>query len=255
MTKKKEEIVEQEIVKEEVKVEKKPKKVVIVLLICLVSILVLGVVGMVIYHNFIKPDTPKPVVLEPLPKPEVDPTRGDFGIDKNINIDTIDKYLGRSDTVYRDMRMLDDPADYENLGGNSYLNGYIKGFEVIPLPYIIPVNGLPIEVGQTYDGITLFYEQDGKYIANYEESMELLEKYFPKDKNIFLMCGGGGYAGMTKSLLVSLGWDADKIYNTGGYWFYNGENNIKTKREDGNYDFWKVVYHDINFDTLTEVEE
>ena len=30
------------------------------------------------------------------------------------------------------------------------------------------------------------------------------------------MCGGGGYAGMTKNLLVSLGWDENKIYNTCG---------------------------------------
>ena len=29
------------------------------------------------------------------------------------------------------------------------------------------------------------------------------------------MCGGGGYAGMTKKLLVSLGWDENKIYNVG----------------------------------------
>ena len=27
------------------------------------------------------------------------------------------------------------------------------------------------------------------------------------------MCGGGGYAGMTKTMLVSLGWDENKIYN------------------------------------------
>mgnify|MGYP003306326125 CR=1 FL=1 len=52
----------------------------------------------------------------------------------------------------------------------------------------------------------------GKYEANYKESLEILEYYFPKDKNIFLMCGGGGYAGMTKTMLVTLGWDETKIY-------------------------------------------
>ena len=45
------------------------------------------------------------------------------------------------------------------------------------------------------------------------------------------MCGGGGYAGMTKAMLVSLGWNGDKIYNTGGYWYYNGKNNVEVKRE------------------------
>lgn len=70
------------------------------------------------------------------------------------------------------------------------------------------------------------------------------------------MCGGGGYAGMTKNLLVALGWDGDKIYNVGGYWFYNGENNVEVKRvkEDGEviYDFYKVPYHEIDFSSLTE---
>ena len=62
------------------------------------------------------------------------------------------------------------------------------------------------EVGSPYSGKTLFYmDQNGEIKANYEESMAILEKLFPKDKYIFLMCGGGGYAGMTKNLLVSLG--------------------------------------------------
>ena len=48
--------------------------------------------------------------------------------------------------------------------------------------------------------------------------MDIIEQIFPKDKVIFLMCGGGGYAGMTKNFLVSMGWDENKIYNVGGYW-------------------------------------
>ena len=81
--------------------------------------------------------------------------------------------------------------------------------------------------------------------------------YFPKDKNIFLMCGGGGYAGMTKKLLVSLGWDENKIYNIGGYWFYDGDNNVQIKKEENGktiYEFWKATYHDINFDNFTEIK-
>ena len=197
--------------------------------------------------------------LKELPKPEItEGIRGEqFGIDKNINEETIDNYLGRSDSVYRDMRMLKDPGDYEAIGGDSYLSGFVKGFEVVPYPYLVNVTGLPEEVGDTYDGETLFTEEDGEYTANYEESLEILEYYFPKDKNIFLMCGGGGYAGMTKNLLVSLGWDENKIYNVGGYWYYEGKNNVEVKRvkdEENVYDFWKVTYHDIDFDELHEVE-
>lgn len=189
-----------------------------------------------------------------LPLPEVTGgERGMLGIDKNINEETIDKYLNRSDSVYRDMRMLKDPGNYEAIGGDSYLSGFIKGFEVVPYPLLTEVKGLPKEVGDSYKGKTLFKEKDGKYIANYKESLEILEYYFPKDKNIFLICGGGGYAGMTKNLLVSLGWDENKIYNVGGYWYYNGKNNIEVKNNDS-YDFYKVTYHDIDFKNLTEVK-
>ena len=34
---------------------------------------------------------------------------------------------------------------------------------------------------------------------------------FPKDKLIFLMCGGGGYAWMTKQILLKLGYDETKV--------------------------------------------
>ena len=196
--------------------------------------------------------------LSNLPKPEVtEGERGQLGIDKNINESNIDDYLGRSDSVYRDVRMLKDPGNYEAIGGDSYLSGFVKGFEVVSLPYIIPVSGLPEAVGDTYTGKTLFSLENDKYVANYKESLEILEYLFPKDKNIFLMCGGGGYAGMTKNLLVSLGWDENKIYNTGGYWNYNGKNNVEVKNKiDGKttYDFWKVNYHDIDFDSLTEID-
>ena len=194
-----------------------------------------------------------------LPKPELsEGLRGTFGIDKNINETTINNYLNRSDSVYRDMRMLKDPGNYEAIGGDSYLSGFIKGFEVVPYPYIVNVTGLPEEVGKTYEGKTLFTLKDGKYIANYNESLSILEYLFPKDKNIFLMCGAGGYAGSTKEMLVALGWDENKIYNIGGYWYYNGNNNVEVKRTINNktyYDFYKINYHNIDFTNLTKVSK
>lgn len=196
--------------------------------------------------------------LEKLPLPEItDGARGELGIDKNINEETIDKYLNRSDTVYRDMRMLEDPANYEAIDGDSKLSGYIKGFEIIPYPYIVNVTGLPSAVGNTYQGETLFsIDGNGKYVANYEESMSIIEKNFPKDKYIFLMCGGGGYAGMMKNFLVSLGWDSNKIYNVGGYWYYKGKNNVEVKKVvngETTYDFDNVPYIKIDFDKLTKL--
>lgn len=197
----------------------------------------------------------------PLPAPELsEGIRGSqFGIDKNINETTIDDYLDRPDVVYRDMRMLKDPGNYEAIGGDSYLSGFVRGFEVVPYPYLVNVSGLPEAVGETYTDSTLFTQDSSvNYAANYTESLNILESLFPRDKNIFLMCGGGGYAGMTKDLLVKLGWDANKIYNVGAYWTYTGDNNIEVKQADGStvsYDFWKVPYHDIDFNQLHKVKK
>ena len=223
------------------------------LIASVLSILVGGILSYLIFNKSCDNNNSS------LPKPEItEGIRGtQFGIDKNIYEETIDNYLGRSDSVYRDMRMLKDPGNYEAIGGDAYLSGFVRGFEVVPYPYLVNVTGLPEEVGKTYEGETLFTEKDGKYTANYAESLEILEYLFPKDKNIFLMCGGGGYAGMTKNLLISLGWDKDKIYNVGGFWYYKGKNKINVKntsKGSNTYDFYKIAYHDIDFDNLTKIK-
>lgn len=214
---------------------------------------VILVMGAFLLGRFAFPNT-----LASLPAPELsEGQRGELGIDKNVNEETIDSYLGRSDAVYRDLRMLEDPGNYEAIGGDSYLSGFVDGFELVPFPYIVNVKGLPDEVGSTYDGKTLFHQHsDGSYSENYEESMSILEALFPRDKVIFLMCGGGGYSGMMKNMLVELGWDESKIYDVGGYWYYGGENNVDVKRVNDKgevvYDFYKVPVHEIEFDKLTE---
>lgn len=230
------------------------KKVLIISITAIISI----IVGLTAGYFIFKGDTTNNVE-EALPKQEIsEGIRGEqFGIDKNINESTIDEYLGRSDSVYRDMRMLKDPGNYEAIGGDSYLSGFVEGFEVVPLPYLTNVTGLPEDVGETYTGATLFtQDESGNYVANYEESMEILEAIFPRDKNIFLMCGGGGYAGMTKTMLVALGWDENKIYNVGAFWSYNGNNKVEVKKTiDGEdyYNFSIVPYYNIDFTTLHEV--
>jgi len=201
-------------------------------------------------------------VLKPLPEQEKsEGLRGVYDIDKNINEKTIDDYLGRSDVAYRDVRMLEDTATWENKGGERNLTGFVEGFEVVPYAYLTEFPQEYIDqkksenVTGLYEGKTLFRLVDGKYVANYKESMEILEYLFPKDKTIFLMCGAGGYANFTKQMLGSLGWDTSKIYNVGGYWNYNGNKGISTKIEGTDKcDFSKVAYHNIDFDRLTEVE-
>ncbi len=219
------------------------------------------VLGMLISYFYI---SSKYILESPLPKPELsEGLRGKYGIDKNINEKTIDNYLNRTDTVYRDVRMLEDPATWENKGGERNLSGYIKGFEVIPSPYLANYTDDYIEqkkienVSGLYQGKTLFkLDNDGNYTPNYKESMDILESVFPKDKNIFIICGAGGYAGQVKRMLVKLGWDEDKVRDIGGYWYYEGDNSIQVKEtRDGKdyYDFSKVPYYNIDFKNLTEI--
>ena len=227
-------------------------KYVIVAIICLV----LGglVTGIIVKNNTNE--------LKPLPKQEKsEGLRGVYDIDKNINEKTIDNYLNRPDVVYRDVRMLEDTATWENKGGERTLTGFVEGFEVIPYAYLTEFPQAYVDqkkqenVSGLYEGKTLFrLDEKGNYVANYKESMEILEYIFPKDKTIFLMCGAGGYANFTKQMLGALGWDTSKIYNVGGYWNYNGKKSISTKTADGKYDFSKVPYHNIDFDKLTEVK-
>lgn len=208
----------------------------------------------------------KSAIEEPLPKAELaEGLRGVYGIDKNIDETTIDNYLDRTDTVYRDVRMLEDTATWENKGGDRYLSGYIRGFEVVPSVYLAGFTDEYIEqkkkenVSGLYTGKTLYtLNDDGSYSPNYEESLDILEAIFPKDKNIFIMCGAGGYAGQVKDLLISLGWDKTKVRDIGGYWYYKGKNSIQVKTsKDGKdyYNFSKVPYYDIDFSKLHEVEK
>lgn len=203
-------------------------------------------------------------VQKPLPIAQPD-SNSQFGVDKNINIDTIDNWLGRDDVVYRDVRMLFDPADYSAIGGDADLSRTIEGFKIVPYPYIATLQKLP--VSGAYEGDCLFsvtWGDDGTVVSaepNYEESMMILEELFPKDKAIFLMCGGGGYSGMMRSLLVFLGWDATKLYNIGGNWSYKGEHSLEliVYPEDASgdkiYATWRADYANIDFSRLHIVGE
>ena len=196
----------------------------------------------------------------PVPAPDPDSL---FGVDLNINVSTLDSYLGRDDVVYCDVRMLFDPADFSVIGGNADLATTVEGFRIIPYPYLATLPELPVD--GAYKGNTLFtltWNQDGTIASatvNYEESMLILNDLFPRNKSIFLMCGDGGYAGMTKSLLVFLGWDPGLIYNLGGNWYYDGTHSVELIHYgeligDADYYYtWRADYTWIDFSLLHPV--
>ena len=204
-----------------------------------------------------EPETPA------LPAPSAD-SESQFHVDANINMKTIDGYLDRNDAVYRDMRMLFDPADYGAIGGEADLTRTIRGFKVVPYPYIATLQTLPVD--GAYEGDCLFdveWAPDGTVAsakANYGESMLILTELFPQDRAIFLMCGGGGYAGMMKELLLYLGWDGALLYNIGANWEYKGENALELivypEEADGDkiYASWRADYAYIDFSHLNPVD-
>ena len=197
-----------------------------------------------------------------LPKPEVD-SESIFGVDKNINMSTIDDFLGRNDVVYIDVRMLFDSADFAAIGGDADLSKTIDGFKVVPYPYIGSLSELPVTGGYASDCLYEIEWTDGficsSVKANYQESDIILSEIFPKDKAIFLMCGGGGYAGMMKALLIELGWNQELIYNVGGNWNYTGEysKELIIYPEDASmskiYATWRVDYTYIEFSKLQRI--
>ena len=195
--------------------------------------------------------------FEVLPVAEPNP-ENPFGVDMNVNMDSIDDYLKLSDAVYRDMRMPVDPYDYDAIGGSSIASATIEGFAMIPYPKLAPCLNMPEALGDGYDGPTLFsIDENGSYLANYAESEAILERLFPKDKAILLMCGAGGYAGMTRNMLVGLGWNGDMIINVGGYWDYSGDRSLSVLSEDsgdGLYGFNGTEFYDIDFTHLTPAQ-
>lgn len=191
-----------------------------------------------------------------------------FGVDKNITVDTIDNWLGRDDVAYIDVRMLVDPGDYTKIGGDPVLSGTVEGFEVVPYPFLANLTGLPEAVAATqYTGPTLFtltWDAKGNIASitpNFRESEMIIQDLFPKDKAIFLMCGGGGYAGFTRGLLIKLGYSPEKLYNIGGFWNYKGghKQHIKVSYGENNkYEYnalHRLKYHLIQFDQLHKVSE
>ena len=202
--------------------------------------------------------------VKPLPAAQTD-ENSQFGVDKNINMETVDEYLGREDVVYRDVRMLFDPADYGAIGGEADLTRTISGFKIVPYPYLATLSQLPVE--GAYDGDCLFeviWTEGGKVESakpRYAESVQIMEELFPRDKSIFLMCGGGGYAQMTKELLIYLGWEEAMLYNIGANWTYTGENALELiiypEDADGQktYATWRADYAYIVFDKLQPIGE
>lgn len=135
-------------------------------------------------------------------------TPGDFGPTCSaINNTNLLQYLNRSDVYYIDTR---DHGDY--------MKKHLRNFEVIPFFGLIfnAEAHTNAELPQLYGGTP------AEPVPVYEESDDLLEALFPKDKTLFIMCQSGGRVGMLMNILAARGWDMSKVYNIGGMAQYTG---------------------------------
>ncbi|MBQ9419359.1 MAG: FMN-binding protein [Synergistaceae bacterium] len=151
-------------------------------------------------------DTTKKYLANKDDKEETLCTPGNFGPTCSaITNENLRQYLGRSDVMYIDLR------DFED-----YAKKHLRNFECIPYLSLIfnaeahKDSSLP----QLYGGTT------DEPIPVYKESDEILAALFPKNKNIFLMCQGGGRVNNMMKILKARGWDMSKIYNIGGMAHY-----------------------------------
>ena len=115
----------------------------------------------------------------------------------NTHAKPLSDYLNMADARYFDLR---DASE-------GYGAGHVQGFESVS--YFNTIVGT---------GDQLFYtDADGKYVARYEESVSVLNKIFPKDTTLFVMCAVGGRVQPFLKLLAQYKYDMSKVYNVGGW--------------------------------------
>ncbi len=118
-----------------------------------------------------------------------------------INSTNLTEYLNVEDALYIDLR------DY-----NDYAKKHIRNFEVIPYFGLI----FNAEANTNSELSHLYGGEITAPVSTFEESDDLLEAFFPKDKTLFLMCQSGGRVAQFMEILAAKGYDMSKVYNVGG---------------------------------------
>ena len=139
---------------------------------------------------------------------EVPCTPGSFGPTCSaINSENFLEYMSRPDVMYIDTRDFGD-----------YMKKHFRNFEAIPF-FALVFNA---EAHTDASMVQLYGGTPTEPVPVYEESDDLLEVLFPKDKTLFIMCQSGGRVGMLMNIMSARGWDMSKVYNIGGMAQYSG---------------------------------
>ena len=175
------------------------------------------------------PDTEQPVTITELPVKEI--STSTKMSESPITPKNIDDYLFREDCVYLDTRYA-----YQ-----FYQEGSIAGF--LNLPFYEYIADFNKDAGALFtitkvtleDGTVILPGEPGSFVANYEESEELIKDIIPQDKNILVIATAGVESSYLLSLLIQLGYDPDKLYNVGSFTTGMGSDIAYRYYEDAKY--------------------
>jgi len=132
-----------------------------------------------------------------------------------ITMENVDEYMFRDDVQYVDLRNFD----------SRFLDGFIYSFENIP--FFDYLDNRAFNRDDTY-----FFEPS--QIINVKQ----IERFFDKDKAIFLYADGCVRSGYIKDLLTYL--EYDRVFVLGGFFDYSGDNRVLG---DGYFQFGDTFYN------------
>lgn len=130
-----------------------------------------------------------------------------------INPKNIDSYLFREDCIYLDTRSPEQFYSEGSIGGfiNLPFYGYIADFNN-KSGALFTMTKVTDEDGSVYP-----LGEPGSFIANFEESEELIKDLIPDDKNILIIATAGVESCYLINLLIQLGYNGSQLYNVGSF--------------------------------------
>jgi rhodanese-related sulfurtransferase len=176
-----------------------------------------------------KEPEPTPEVVINLPTKEI--AESTKMSESPITPKNLDMYMFRDDCVYLDTRY---PYQF-------YQEGAIAGFLNLPFyEYIADFNKdanalYTITKIKNEDGSTIYPGDPDSFIANYEESEDLIYDLNPKEKNILVIATAGVESCYFLNLLIQLGYDPARLYNVGSFTTGMGEDIAYRTYSDAKY--------------------
>ena len=145
-------------------------------------------------------------------------------VDSSVTTQNIDNYLFRDDVIYVDLR----PYSW------VLKDGHIAGFGFYPFYDLIAHRQhedrlFNMDLVYNENGDKILGGSVGSFTPNYEESVMVINKLFPKDKYIFAISQSGLECCYFLNLLIQLDYDPAKLYNIGGFAISTGFENVAYK--------------------------